>query len=120
MAGKILIISIVVTILPTLIPSIAKKTGGLSMKKIAILLAVFIFLGLFVVGVFNYHNDPRAIDTLGLGFMLFDYFINGMIFAVTWTLIAMTVLALALIVASIVISAIVGALIIAFDKMAKP
>lgn len=90
------------------------------MKKIAIFLAVFVFLGLFVVGVFSYRNDPRVVDRLGLGFMLFDYFVNGMIFAVTWTLIAMTVLALALIVASIVISAIVGVLIMAFDKIAKP
>lgn len=120
MAGKILAISAIITILPLLVPSISRKIRSLGMKKAGVLLAALAFFGLFVVGLFNYHNDPHRIDTLELSFMLFDYFVNGIIFAITWTFVAMTVLVLALIVASIVISAIVGVLIMAFDKIAKP
>ena len=117
---QVLVISVAITISPMLIPYVLGKVKVLGMKKSLIVVAGLAFLGLIIVGVIDYHNSPHVIDTLEPPFVGFDYLINGMIFAVTWVLIAAVALLVLAFIAVLIGIIFIGIPFLALDRALKP
>ena len=112
-----------------LIPSMTRKVKLVNLKRVCTVLAISIFVGLFVVGLFSYGNSPEATTYEGwpIGWIIYGYIINGLLFAMGWisiAILAALVIAGALVMAGFILSVVISfaalLLIIALDRVLKP